>query len=47
VPSPFPGDQIYYGGYDCNFYPADGTAWVATSPRNSLRLSVPAKGTQS
>ena len=34
-------------GYDCNFYPADGTAWVATSLRNSLRLSVPAKGTQS
>ena len=33
VPSPFSGDQIYYAGYDCNFYPADGTAWVATSPR--------------
>ena len=47
VPSPFRGGQIYYGGYDCNFYPADGTAWVATSLRNSLRLSVPAKGTQS
>ena len=47
LPSPFADGRIYYGGYDCNFYPADGTAWVATSLRNSLRPSVPAKGTQS
>jgi hypothetical protein len=47
VPSPFDGGQIYYGGYDCNFYPADGTAWVATSLRNSLHLSASAKGRQS
>ena len=47
VPAPFSGGQIYYGGYDCNFYPADGTAWVATSLRNSLHLSVSPKGTQS
>ena len=47
VPSPFPGGQVYYGGYDCNFYPADGTAWVATSLRSSLRLPVSAKGSQS
>jgi hypothetical protein len=31
APSPFGGGRIYYGGYDCNFYPADGTAWIATS----------------
>lgn len=47
VPSPFTGGQIYYSGYDCNFYPADGTAWVATSLRSSLHLSVSAKGRQS
>jgi hypothetical protein len=29
--SPFGDGRIYYGGYDCNFYPADGTAWIATS----------------
>jgi hypothetical protein len=44
VPSSFTGGQIYYGGYDCNFYPADGTAWVATSTLDSLRGSVSAKG---
>ena len=47
VPSPFAGGQIFYGGYDCNFYPADGTAWVATSLRSSLHRSVSAKGRQS
>jgi hypothetical protein len=31
APSPFGDGRIYYGGYDCNFYPADGTAWIATS----------------
>ncbi len=31
APSPFADGRIYYGGYDCNFYPADGTAWIATS----------------
>jgi hypothetical protein len=39
VPSPFSRNQIYYGGYDCNFYPADGTAWVASSTLSSLRIS--------
>jgi hypothetical protein len=29
--SPFGDGRIYYGGYDCNFYPADGTAWIATT----------------
>jgi hypothetical protein len=37
--SPFGDGRIYYGGYDCNFYPADGTAWVASSTTRALRLS--------
>jgi hypothetical protein len=47
VPSPFADGRIFYGGYDCNFYPADGTAWVATSMLSSLRLSTSSKGTRS
>jgi hypothetical protein len=37
-PSPFRDARLYYGGYDCNFFPADGTAWIASS---SLRAVVP------
>jgi len=44
VSSPFADGRIYYSGYDCNFYPADGTAWVATSVLSSLRSSVSPKG---
>jgi hypothetical protein len=44
VPSPFADGRIYYAGYDCNFYPADGTAWVAISPLHSLSRSVSPKG---
>ena len=36
TPSPFGDRRLYYGGYDCNFYPADGTAWIATSSPNVL-----------
>ncbi len=36
--SPFGDGRIYYGGYDCNFYPADGTAWVASSTAGALHL---------
>ncbi len=36
--SPFGDTRIYYGGYDCNFYPADGTAWVASSTAGALHL---------
>ncbi|MGO9873802.1 MAG: hypothetical protein ACLPVY_08370 [Acidimicrobiia bacterium] len=36
VPSPFGDDALYYAGYDCNFYPADGTAWIATSTIGAL-----------
>jgi hypothetical protein len=35
-PSPFGDGRLYYGGYDCNFYPADGTAWIATSALSSI-----------
>jgi hypothetical protein len=47
MPSPFRDGRIYYGGYDCNFYPADDTAWVASSTLRSLRLSVSPKGRSS
>lgn len=36
--SPFGDGQLYFGGYDCNFYPADGTAWIATTTSGALRL---------
>lgn len=39
VPSPFGNGRLYYGGYDCNFHPADGTAWVATSTLAAIHLS--------
>jgi hypothetical protein len=38
VPSPFGDRRLYYGGYDCNFHPADGTAWVATSSLAAIHL---------
>lgn len=38
VPSPFGDDRLYYAGYDCNFHPADGTAWVATSALDAIHL---------
>jgi hypothetical protein len=44
LPSPFADGRVYYGGYDCNFFPADGTAWVASSTLRSLRLSDSSKG---
>jgi len=31
-PSPFDAGRVYFAGYDANFYPADGTAWVAGAP---------------
>jgi hypothetical protein len=47
LPSPFAAGTVYYGGYDCNFYPADGTAWVASSTLSSLRLPASTKGRHS
>ena len=38
APSPFGDGRIYYGGYDCNFNPAAGTAWIATSTLTALHL---------
>jgi hypothetical protein len=37
--SPFGNGQLYYGGYDCNYYPADGTAWIASAPLEALHLN--------
>jgi hypothetical protein len=37
-PSPFGDSRLYYAGYDCNFYPADGTAWAGSSTLTALRL---------
>ena len=36
-PSPFGDGRLYFGGYDCNFHPADGTAWIATSAATAIR----------
>ncbi|MGO9885844.1 MAG: hypothetical protein ACLPV4_22850 [Solirubrobacteraceae bacterium] len=41
--SPFGDGRIYYGGYDCDFHPADGAAWVASSTQDALRLGVRAR----
>lgn len=38
APSPFSHDQLFYGGYDCNFYPANGTAWIASSTLSAIRI---------
>jgi hypothetical protein len=38
APSPFSRDQLFYGGYDCNFYPANGTAWVASGTLSAIRI---------
>ena len=37
-PSPFGDGRIYYGGYDNDFHPADGAAWIASSTSAALRL---------
>jgi hypothetical protein len=47
TPSPFGDGRLYYGGYDANFYPADGTAWVASSTPGALHLTSSSKGTGS
>ena len=36
-PSPFADGQVYFGGYDCNFYSADGTAWIAHGSLRDVR----------
>jgi hypothetical protein len=43
-PSPFAPGQLYYGGYDCNFFPADGTAWVGSSTKAALDLNDASNG---
>lgn len=46
-PSPFTPGQLYYGGYDCNFYPADGTAWVGSSTIAAVHLNGSSTGSSS
>jgi hypothetical protein len=41
---PFDDGCLSYGFYDNNFYPADGTAWVASSTPEALHLSASSKG---
>jgi hypothetical protein len=43
-PSPFGDGRLFYGGYDCNFYPADGTAWVGSSTLRAVHLDDNPKG---
>jgi hypothetical protein len=47
VPSPFGDGRLYYGGYDCNFNPADGTAWVGTSTLSAIHIGNIGKETSS
>jgi hypothetical protein len=41
---PFDDGRLSCGGYDSNFYPADGTAWVASLTPEGLHLSASSKG---
>jgi hypothetical protein len=50
--SPFGDGRVYYGGYDNDFSPADGAAWIASSTMSALRLpggapSIPAAASAS
>jgi hypothetical protein len=36
--APFGDGRLYYGGYDCDHYPADGTAWIASSTQEALHI---------
>jgi hypothetical protein len=35
--SPFRNGRLYYGGYDNDFHPADGAAWIASSTLSALQ----------
>ena len=41
--SPFGDGRLYYGGYDCNFHPADGAAWIGVSTLSATQLDNPRK----
>jgi hypothetical protein len=45
--SPFGDGRLYYGGYDCNFHPADGTAWIGASTLSALHLDNARKAARS
>ena len=39
VVSPFPedaGNYVYFGGFDCNFFPAQDTAWIFRAPIHTV-----------
>jgi hypothetical protein len=40
VPSPFGDHRLYYSGYDCNFHPANGTAWIASSTLDAIQAGI-------
>lgn len=42
--SPFGDGRLYFGGYDNDFHPADGAAWIASSTLSALRLGDGANG---
>jgi hypothetical protein len=45
--SPFGDGRLFYAGYDSNFYPADGTAWIGTSTLDAIHLDDESKGVTS
>ncbi len=45
--SPFGDGRLYYGGYDCNFHPADGAAWIGSSTLSAVHLDTSRKAAAS
>jgi hypothetical protein len=45
--SPFGDGRLYFGGYDNDFHPADGAAWIASSTLSALRLGDETNGAES
>ncbi|HEY3997778.1 MAG TPA: hypothetical protein VGO93_02855, partial [Candidatus Xenobia bacterium] len=45
--SPFGNGRLYYGGYDNDFHPANGAAWIASSTLRALHLGDQSNGARS
>jgi hypothetical protein len=45
--SPFGDGRLYFGGYDNDFHPADGAAWIASAAKSALRLGGETNGAAS
>jgi hypothetical protein len=43
--SPFNSQRIFYAGFDNDFHPSDGSAWVAWSTKSAVHLSRPSTRT--